>query len=190
MSKITHQIPCSCFLELITSSLNRKLFPIFPQVYLFSPAFVYSYFNNTGIALIQLMAYISSCCNPITYCFMNRRFRGAFTAIVRSYKCWYVFCLCLPLTIKKELLYTYFRHLSLYSSCLNNSSEGAESQMFSLKHRGNIVQVPCNSDASNNSNSYVGGGRNNTAQRSGKLVLIVQHVTTYFNVLIILNAQS
>lgn len=60
------------------------------QVYLYSPAFVYSYFNHTGIALIQLMAYISSCCNPITYCFMNRRFRAAFLAIVNSYKCRYV----------------------------------------------------------------------------------------------------
>lgn len=32
----------------------------------------------TEIALVQLLAYLSSCCNPITYCFMNEKFRNAF----------------------------------------------------------------------------------------------------------------
>ena len=29
---------------------------------------------------IHLLSYVSSCCNPITYCFMNRKFRHAFLA--------------------------------------------------------------------------------------------------------------
>ncbi|XP_063706409.1 neuropeptide SIFamide receptor-like [Culicoides brevitarsis] len=121
---------------------------ILNTVYLYSPAFVYSYFNNTGIALIQLMAYISSCCNPITYCFMNRRFRAAFLAIVNSYKC---------------------------SSCIRcnadaGDNECAQSQMYSLNNR-NFMPVPCNSDASNNSNSGIFAGRNSGLQRSELLVL-------------------
>ncbi|KFB52282.1 AGAP001022-PB-like protein [Anopheles sinensis] len=55
-------------------------------VYLYSPSFVYQYVSSSGIALVQLMAYISSCCNPITYCFMNRRFRQAFLAIFSCHR--------------------------------------------------------------------------------------------------------
>ncbi|KAI9555190.1 hypothetical protein GHT06_017705 [Daphnia sinensis] len=36
------------------------------------------YMGPTEIALTQLLAYLSSCCNPITYCFMNEKFRNAF----------------------------------------------------------------------------------------------------------------
>lgn len=49
--------------------------------YLFYPEAVYRYVGSTGISLVQLLAYISSCCNPITYCFMNRKFRQAFLNI-------------------------------------------------------------------------------------------------------------
>ncbi|XP_058819044.1 octopamine receptor 2-like [Topomyia yanbarensis] len=59
---------------------------ILNTVYLYSPAFVYKYVSSNGIALVQLMAYISSCCNPITYCFMNRRFRQAFLNIFGCYQ--------------------------------------------------------------------------------------------------------
>lgn len=31
--------------------------------------------------MIQLLAYVSSCCNPITYCFLNRKFRQAFLKV-------------------------------------------------------------------------------------------------------------
>ncbi|XP_026477650.1 uncharacterized protein LOC113383610 [Ctenocephalides felis] len=47
-------------------------------VYLFWPKILYDYVGPTGVALVQLLAYVSACCNPITYCFMNRRFREAF----------------------------------------------------------------------------------------------------------------
>lgn len=42
---------------------------------------VYSYIGSTGISLIHLVSYMSSCCNPITYCFMNRKFRQAFLGV-------------------------------------------------------------------------------------------------------------
>ncbi|XP_058443700.1 5-hydroxytryptamine receptor 2A-like [Malaya genurostris] len=59
---------------------------ILNTVYLYSPAFVYKYVSSNGIALVQLLAYISSCCNPITYCFMNRWFRQAFLNIFGCYQ--------------------------------------------------------------------------------------------------------
>ncbi|KAJ8974896.1 hypothetical protein NQ317_000602 [Molorchus minor] len=57
--------------------------------YLFYPDDVYKYIGSTGISLVQLLAYVSSCCNPITYCFMNRKFRQAFlTAFNCRACCW------------------------------------------------------------------------------------------------------
>ncbi|XP_065074948.1 putative tyramine receptor 2 [Ochlerotatus camptorhynchus] len=67
---------------------------ILNTVYLYSPAFVYKYVSSNGIALVQLMAYISSCCNPITYCFMNRRFRQAFLNIFGCYRHRLFLCMC------------------------------------------------------------------------------------------------
>ncbi|KAG8307118.1 hypothetical protein J6590_031516 [Homalodisca vitripennis] len=54
--------------------------------YLFYPDIVYKYVGSTGVSLVQLLAYVSSCCNPITYCFMNRKFRQAFLGIFSWYK--------------------------------------------------------------------------------------------------------
>ena len=42
---------------------------------------LYSHLGPTEIALIQLLAYLSSCCNPITYCFMNKKFRNGFLSV-------------------------------------------------------------------------------------------------------------
>ncbi|KAG8231105.1 hypothetical protein J437_LFUL010103 [Ladona fulva] len=50
-------------------------------VYLFNPDAVYSTVGATGVSLVQLLAYAASCTNPITYCFMNRRFRAAFRRV-------------------------------------------------------------------------------------------------------------
>jgi hypothetical protein len=55
--------------------------------YTFSPEAVYNTVGSTGVSLVQLLAYISSCCNPITYCFMNRKFRQAFLGVFDCYKC-------------------------------------------------------------------------------------------------------
>lgn len=58
----------SCILQYICVSLR----------YAFDPVSLYKKMGATEISLIQLLAYLSSCCNPITYCFMNEKFRNAF----------------------------------------------------------------------------------------------------------------
>ncbi|XP_055617474.1 dopamine D2-like receptor isoform X2 [Toxorhynchites rutilus septentrionalis] len=67
---------------------------ILNTIYLYSPSLVYKYISSNGVSLVQLMAYISSCCNPITYCFMNRRFRQAFLNIFGCYQHRVFPCLC------------------------------------------------------------------------------------------------
>ncbi|XP_058176268.1 muscarinic acetylcholine receptor M3-like [Anopheles ziemanni] len=74
---------------------------ILNTVYLYSPSFVYQYVSSSGIALVQLMAYISSCCNPITYCFMNRRFRQAFLAIFSCHRNRMPLCCCICCATQK-----------------------------------------------------------------------------------------
>lgn len=53
---------------------------------LFSPQIVYQTLGYSTITYFQLLAYSSSCCNPITYCFMNRGFRKAFLNLFRCFK--------------------------------------------------------------------------------------------------------
>ncbi|KAH8287660.1 hypothetical protein KR054_011315, partial [Drosophila jambulina] len=53
------------------------LYVINTMTMLLGPA-VYEYVGYTAISFLQLLAYSSSCCNPITYCFMNASFRRAF----------------------------------------------------------------------------------------------------------------
>ncbi|XP_037049844.1 cholecystokinin receptor type A-like [Bradysia coprophila] len=53
---------------------------------LFNPHLVYNRLGYTSISICQLLAYSSSCCNPITYCFMNRGFRKAFLNLFRCFK--------------------------------------------------------------------------------------------------------
>ncbi|XP_033610040.1 cholecystokinin receptor type A isoform X3 [Cryptotermes secundus] len=62
--------------------------------YTFNPEAVYRTVGSTGVSLVQLLAYISSCCNPITYCFMNRKFRQAFLRVFDCYRCWSMHCCC------------------------------------------------------------------------------------------------
>ncbi|KAL7742991.1 hypothetical protein ACLKA6_011358 [Drosophila palustris] len=45
---------------------------------------LYEYIDYTSISFLQLLAYSSSCCNPITYCFMNAGFRRAFLDTFKS----------------------------------------------------------------------------------------------------------
>ncbi|XP_039279385.1 cholecystokinin receptor isoform X2 [Nilaparvata lugens] len=47
-------------------------------VTLFDKYIVYNALSFQAISFFQLLAYSSSCCNPITYCFMNSSFRKAF----------------------------------------------------------------------------------------------------------------
>ncbi|XP_045459893.1 cholecystokinin receptor-like [Melitaea cinxia] len=55
-------------------------------IYLFYPEELYYYIGSKGIVSLQLLAYCSSCCNPITYCFMNRKFRQAFICLFKNCK--------------------------------------------------------------------------------------------------------
>ncbi len=41
------------------------------------------YVSPLAMNFIHLLSYVSSCCNPITYCFMNKRFRQGFLAAFR-----------------------------------------------------------------------------------------------------------
>ena len=41
---------------------------------LYIPKELYSTLGGFGISFFHLLSYTSACCNPITYCFMNRRF--------------------------------------------------------------------------------------------------------------------
>lgn len=53
---------------------------------LFDHKIVYQNLGYTAISFFQLLAYSSSCCNPITYCFMNVGFRKAFLNLFRCLK--------------------------------------------------------------------------------------------------------
>lgn len=59
---------------------------IINTIALFNPQIVYQNLGYTTITYFQLLAYSSSCCNPITYCFMNRGFRKAFLNLFRCFK--------------------------------------------------------------------------------------------------------
>ncbi|XP_055297441.1 cholecystokinin receptor type A-like [Sitodiplosis mosellana] len=59
---------------------------IINTIALFNPQIVYQTLGYTTITYFQLLAYSSSCCNPITYCFMNRGFRKAFLNLFRCFK--------------------------------------------------------------------------------------------------------
>ena len=45
------------------------------------------YISQFLLSSAFLLAYVSSCCNPITYCFMNRNFRNGFLSVFRFCKC-------------------------------------------------------------------------------------------------------
>lgn len=53
---------------------------------LFEPKAVYQSLGYTAISFFQLLSFSSSCCNPITYCFMNIGFRKAFLNLFRCFR--------------------------------------------------------------------------------------------------------
>ncbi|KAK3593577.1 hypothetical protein CHS0354_018668 [Potamilus streckersoni] len=79
----------------------RMLFVIVLEFFLFwTPVFVIqtwkTFDENNAVknvspvllSIFFLLSYVSSCCNPITYCFMNKKFRQGFISVFRC--CWYV----------------------------------------------------------------------------------------------------
>ncbi|CAK1578021.1 unnamed protein product [Parnassius mnemosyne] len=55
-------------------------------VYLFYPYQLYANIGTKGILMLQLLAFCSSCCNPVIYCFMNKKFMQAFIGLLKSCK--------------------------------------------------------------------------------------------------------
>ncbi|XP_017773275.1 PREDICTED: cholecystokinin receptor-like [Nicrophorus vespilloides] len=55
-------------------------------IVLFDAEIVYNNLGYTVIGYLQLLAYSSSCCNPITYCFMNCGFRKSFMKLFRCHR--------------------------------------------------------------------------------------------------------
>lgn len=49
----------------------------------FDAASAYSSVSPGGFAAVHLLAYVSSCCNPITYCFMHDKYRQSFKNLLR-----------------------------------------------------------------------------------------------------------
>ncbi|KAH7968638.1 hypothetical protein HPB52_010467 [Rhipicephalus sanguineus] len=49
---------------------------------LYDPDAVYDWLGSAGVSVVHLLAYASSCSNPITYCFMHQKFRQGFLAAV------------------------------------------------------------------------------------------------------------
>ncbi|XP_075738016.1 LOW QUALITY PROTEIN: cholecystokinin receptor type A [Rhipicephalus microplus] len=49
---------------------------------LYDPDAVYDWLGSAGVSVVHLLAYASSCSNPITYCFMHHKFRQGFLAAV------------------------------------------------------------------------------------------------------------
>ncbi|KAI8798514.1 cholecystokinin receptor type A, partial [Biomphalaria glabrata] len=47
--------------------------------------------SNMTKSLFHLLSYVSACCNPITYCFMNKNFRQSFLMVFRCSKKRYVY---------------------------------------------------------------------------------------------------
>lgn len=95
--------------------------------YLFAPEFVYAAVGRTGISLIQLLAYWSSCCNPIIYCYMNRNFRQAVKSV--SYECWRqdIFFTSVMVEFMKKLDKTFLLHIPfiLFSFILARIADAA-----------------------------------------------------------------
>lgn len=53
---------------------------------LFDASIIYTTIGYNGIGFFQLLAFASSCCNPITYCFMNSSFRKSFLNLFKCFR--------------------------------------------------------------------------------------------------------
>nr|AXF50641.1 CCK/sulfakinin receptor 1 [Crassostrea gigas] len=45
------------------------------------------YFSNLTLSLVYMLAYLSSACNPVTYCLMNKSFRQSFRSVLNCRNC-------------------------------------------------------------------------------------------------------
>lgn len=58
-------------------------FFVFQTWLIVNPVSVKNYLSREGLMFVNLLAYVSTCCNPVTYCFMNRNFRQGFLSVFR-----------------------------------------------------------------------------------------------------------
>ena len=71
--------------------------------------------SPVAMNFIHLLSYVSSCCNPITYCFMNQKFRQGFLSAFH--------CCCSPLRRRRQERQ---RTMSRYSSCDGKSANSCK----------------------------------------------------------------
>lgn len=45
------------------------------------------HFSNLTLSLVFMLAYVSSACNPVTYCLMNKNFRQSFRSVLNCCNC-------------------------------------------------------------------------------------------------------
>ena len=66
-----------------------EFFVFWTPMYIMNTWFVFDkqtamqHVSAAAMNFIHLMSYVSSCCNPITYCFMNKKFRQGFLSAFR-----------------------------------------------------------------------------------------------------------
>lgn len=94
---------------------------------LFDPKAVYQHLGYTAISFFQLLAYSSSCCNPITYCFMSLGFRKAFLNVFRCFR------------------HEPGRRISVSEFCINTSAGSAEACQILAAAVNSIMQNESNS---------------------------------------------
>lgn len=63
--------------------LCLTLFFAFQTWIIVNPVSAKKYISKEGLMFVNLLAYVSTCCNPVTYCFMNRNFRQGFLSVFR-----------------------------------------------------------------------------------------------------------
>lgn len=133
--------------------------------HLFYPEVVYKYIGSTGISLVQLLAYVSSCCNPITYCFMNRKFRQAFLGVFSCYR-------YAPQKLTSNSSKRYPFRMCCCCVCLDPDAADLQGR-DGLQRNGISKVLQNNSDVSgNDSTLYV--GRASTLGRSGECTNILR----------------
>uniref|UniRef100_A0A336LNY7 CSON009528 protein n=1 Tax=Culicoides sonorensis TaxID=179676 RepID=A0A336LNY7_CULSO len=99
---------------------------IINTIALFDPIIIYQDLGYHAVSVFQLLAYSSSCCNPITYCFMNSGFRKAFLNLFKCFKRFHI-----ASTRNRQ------RRTSMGGYVNNNASNNAPQQSINIHIDGN-----------------------------------------------------
>ncbi|XP_035208222.1 cholecystokinin receptor-like [Stegodyphus dumicola] len=75
---IKKRVTCMLFVIVLEFFICWTPIYVVNTVSTFEPDFIYKDVGYFTISFLHLLSYVSSCCNPITYCFMNRNFRREF----------------------------------------------------------------------------------------------------------------